>query len=118
MKVIKRLVAISTAVMLFLLCFSLVGCTHVSKEVKKIVGKWEPYGSGKPFEITSKGEFIVDEETYEIKFKEQGMTEGQVEYKVYTTTYSEYPEIVLSAGNLSFDSEDGLATHLWWRVKD
>lgn len=118
MKVFKRLVAISTAVMLFLLCFSLVGCTHVSKEVQLIVGKWEKSDHTRPIEITSKGELIVDGETYEIKFKEQRMTEGQVEYKVYNSTYPEYAEIFYSAGNLGVKGEDGFAKHLWWRVKD
>lgn len=120
MKVFKRLVAISTAVMLFLLCFSLVGCTHVSKEVQLIVGEWEPFNLGQPFEITSKGELIVDGETYEISYKEKYFVEsaGVTRY-LYETTYPEYAEIIYNGYNtLYVDGEDGLAKHSWSRVKD
>lgn len=120
MKVFKRLVAISTAVMLFLLCFSLVGCTHVSKEVQLIVGKWEHLDHTEPFEITSKGEFIVDGEAYEIRYDGQYTFETTgASANQYVTTHSEYPKLILSGGCLGVEFENGdRAKDLWFRVKD
>lgn len=119
MKVFKRLVAISTAVMLFLLCFSLVGCTHVSKEVQLIVGKWEPFNLGQPIEITRKGELIVDGEAYEIRYDGQYTFETTgTSVNKYATTYPEYAEIIFSGGDLVVLNENGSTVYYWQPVKD
>lgn len=119
MKGFKRLVAISTAVMLFLLCFSLVGCTHVSKEVQLIVGKWEESEHANPIEITSKGELIVDGETYEISYKGKYIFEKTGgEGNLYETTYPEYAEIIYDSGNLFVKNEKGSNIYFWYRIKD